>query len=140
MATTIEQQLSQLQQNIPYPNYFGLKKTSPIQTRTVLILYIAVSVLTVIAAIADNKLSKEVGWMIALGFIGILFILFNTSCLVLGKCKLYAWITALGVIVPMLAYIGFLMYKLLNNRRAMRTHYREMYPTEEELENIKASY
>jgi hypothetical protein len=80
-----------------------LFRNAPKPTQTLLSLYIATAVVSIAIALLKGRKLK-IG-VLLVGFLLLLPIMYNTSCLILGGCNLWAWLSIFSIVIVMLLNI-----------------------------------
>jgi hypothetical protein len=91
----------EIEMDSPRRNYFW----GPMQSKVLIVLYAILYVMYIITAIVKRQFN--IGLLVSL-LIGSVFIVYNTSCLVLGGCNIWAWISTVGVVLSLVGLIVFL--------------------------------
>lgn len=87
--------------NQVFNDYFY--RNAPQQTKTILGLFLATVAVSIFVSLSKGKPLKICAYFA--GLILITPLLYNTSCLVIGGCNIWAWISILGVSIIMILNI-----------------------------------
>ena len=80
-----------------------LFRDAPKPTKTLLTLYFLTVIVSVFVSLVKRKSLKIT--TLAVGFIFLLPLLYNTSCLIYGGCEIWAWLSIVTVIIVMILNI-----------------------------------